>query len=157
MTKLPLKYILLRYAGMYLLSAIIVAVAAVLIENYFQIDLGYSTVFAAIFFSAFDAGSTLYKKTGQRLDSGLQWRLSAYLTAVNTMISLAILVPFIISDPKLSAAYSSGFLVAVVLIVLVIVTLLSWVMTKFSLNAGMKLGENRDRANSGSSDEDVMQ
>ena len=138
MTDIPMKYLLQRFAIVYLLATLALAVLGAVLEHVFEISTSSATGVVPLLATAVDMGQSFFRKTGRVPEKYESWRLARWGAVVSMGLSLILMSLFIAINPNEMTEVLATVGIAGLLFILAVVLLVSFLLIRFFVAMGAK-------------------
>jgi hypothetical protein len=138
MTDIPIKYLMKRFAIIYLIATFAFAILSTILEHVFGLSIGTATGVVPLAVTAIDMGQNFFKKTGRVPEKYESWRLARWATVVSFAVSLILMALFAAINPSeimgsIAVVGLPGFL-----LIIGVVMLLSFLIIRMFIGLGAK-------------------
>lgn len=128
----------LRYLIVCVITMAVVMVITILLATFTSLNLGSASGVITAVLPALEAGQTYARRTGQPLEKGRMWRLSAVFTLINTGLGIAIFVGLAILEGGNFLASIANIGPLTLVIILLVVFGVYVLLTRFFLGLGAR-------------------
>lgn len=138
MTDIPIRYLLQRFAIVYLLATLALAVLGAVLEHVFGISTSSATGAVPLVVTAIDMGQSFFRKTGRVPEKYESWRLARWAAVISMGLSLILMSLFVAINPEemINVLTTVGF--AGMVLILGVFLLFSFLLIRFFVGIGAK-------------------